>query len=170
MMNYNGYGGTKWGVPLLLMSIALVVSQILSTAWCSANSEIYGYFQQGTFWQSCVYEMPGSWFFRTGSVALSSMSVSLFFMEGFKSFQNWRVHKQVNLSRTTLIFSLFAINALLETLSRAHSRPDDYESFFSFIFDNFFYLFGAAVLLLAVSLWSIHYKVELIFSLSRRNR
>ena len=169
-MNSNGYAGPKWGALLLLMSIALVVFQLLSTVWCSANSEIYGYFKQGTFWQSCVYEMPGSWFFRTGSVALSSMSVSLFFMEGFKSFQNWRVHKQVNLSRTTLIFSLFAINALLETLSRAHSRPDDYESLFSFIFDNFFYLFAAAVFLLAIALWSIHYKVELIFSLSRRYR
>jgi hypothetical protein len=114
--------------------------------------------------------MPGSWFFRTASVALSSMSVSLFFLEGFKSFQNWRVHKQINLSRTLMIFSLFAINGLLETLSRSHSRQDDSETFFSFIFDNFFYLFGAAVLTLAVSLWSIHYKVELIFSLSRRSR
>ncbi len=169
-MNEYENAAPKWALPLILMSIILVLAQLLSTTWCSANSEIYGYYQQGTFWQSCVYEMPGSWFFRNATLALSSLSGGLLFIDGMRAYSHWKEHKQVNLSRSLMFISLFSINALLEILSRAHSRPDYYEGFFTLLFDNFFYLFGAATFTLAVSLWSIHYKVELIFSLSRRSR
>ncbi len=160
----------KWALPLILLSITILLAQILSTTWCSANSEIYGYYPQGTFWQSCVYEMPGNWFFRNATLALSSISGGLLFIDGMRAYNHWKEHKQVNLSRSLMFFSLFSINTLLEILSRAHSRPDYYEGPFTWLFDNFFYLFGAAVLTLAVSLWSIFNKVELIFSISRRNR
>jgi phosphotransferase system glucose/maltose/N-acetylglucosamine-specific IIC component len=111
--------------------------------------------------------MPGSWIFRYGALALTSLGILNLFADVFKTRATWLETKTVNLSRAGLILGMVSVNSLLEILNSAWLRPET-TNFLYFFYDNFFYFFPAALALVVVSSWSIYYRVELIFTLNKR--
>jgi hypothetical protein len=64
---------------------------------------------------------------------------------------------------------MVSVNGLLEILNSAWLRPET-TGLLYFFYDNFFYFFPAALALVVVSSWSIHNRVELLFTLNKRKR
>lgn len=163
-----GFQGTT--LSLMVSSLVLTLSQMISVAWCNANSSNFGYFlDESNNWHICVYEMPFSWLFTYGAAGLTGLGVANLFTDIFKTRATWHETKTVNLSRGGLIIGMLSINGLLEILNSAWMRPET-TSFFYFFYDNFFYFFPAALALVVVSSWSIYNKVELLFTLNKRRR
>lgn len=158
------------GIWLLVSSLVVTLTQILATTWCNANSDYFGYFIDETQqWHSCVYEMPGDWFFTYGALLLNTFGALNLCVEAMRTKNVWLETKTVNLSRIVFSLSLLSINLMLETLSRTWQRPGS-TGILNFLFDYFWYLFPVALLLALASVWSIVNKVELIFTLNKRRR
>lgn len=168
MFDESGFEWRKATLPLFVASVILTITQILSATWCSVSGEYYGYFLIGKDLHACVAEMPGGWFFRYGSLALSAAGMLSLFYDGVKAFRNWTESKSINVSRTIFVLSMITVTGELELLANTYSRAQQYEGIKTFLFDNWFYVFPVALFLLIASALSISKKVELIFSLNRR--
>ena len=146
---------------LLLLGLVLTLTQIISTTWCNANGESFGYFlDDQSRYHICVYEMPGAVFFEYGALTLNMLGMLGIFAEWVKTRDTWRHTKSVNLSRLLFTASFISVNFLLETLSKMWGHSD-YLAFWNWIFDNFFYLFPTALITLLISGWTIFNKVEI---------
>lgn len=170
MFEKEFFGSRTAAIPLMLGSLLLTLTQILATTWCNANSDVFGYYlDDSQRWHSCVYAMPGEWFFFYGAILLNILGALNLFAEAARTRDVWLATKTINLSRVVFSLSFLTINFMLEVLSRAWMRPST-ESPFYFFFDNFWYLFPITLALLLVSGWSIQSRVELIFTLNKRRR
>ena len=169
MGEYEYFTSRKFGLMLMVGSLILTLTQILATTWCNANSEYFGYFVDETqHWHVCVYEMPGDWLFRYGAIFLNGFGALNLFVEASRTRNIWQETKTINLSRTFFSLGLLSINFMLEILSRAWKPGSTW--IFGFVYNNFWYLFPVALTLFVVASWSIVSKVELIFTLNKRNR
>ena len=163
-----GFEGTT--ITLMMSSLLLTLGQMISTTWCNANGSTFGYFLDDyNNWHTCVYDMPGSWLFRYGAIGLTGLGIANLFTDIYKTRESWRETKTLNLSRGGLILGMVSVNGLLEILNSAWLRPET-TGLLYFFYDNFFYFFPAAVALVVVSSWSIHNRVELLFTLNKRKR
>ena len=97
---------------------------------------------------------------RQEAIALNSMGALGLFAEWVKTRDTWRNTKSINLSRLLFTGSFITVNFLLETLGRMWGHSTYFE-FWNWIFDNFFYLFPTALIVLLVSGWTIFNKVEI---------
>lgn len=164
------FSSKNFGISLLLASLSLTLSQIIATTWCNANTDNFGYFiDDAQRWHSCVYEMPGDWLFRYGAALLTGWGAVSLLFEVSRTRATWLQTKTINISRLFFSLSLLSINLLLENLSQAWMRPSTNWPLYVF-FDNFWYLFPTALGVFIVTAWSIANKVELIFTLNKRQR
>jgi len=167
MFDESGFDWKKATLPLFVASVILTITQILSVTWCSVNGEFYGYFLVGKVYHACVSEMPGDWFFRYGSLVLSSLGMLNLLYDGTRAFRSWADTRSINLSRSIFVISMITITGELELLANTYSRHEQYEGIKSWLFDGWFYVFPVALFFLIVSALSINKRVELIFSLNR---
>ena len=168
MFDESGFAWQKATLPLFVASVILTLTQILSATWCSANGEYYGYFRVGKELHSCAYQMPGSWFFLTGAIALSSLGFLTLVYDGARALRNWNTTRSINISRSVFVLSMITVTGALELLANTFNRQQQYEGIRSYLFDNWFIVFPVALFLLIISALSISMKLELIFSLNRR--
>ena len=168
MFDESGFDWRKATLPLFVASVILTLTQILSTTWCSVNGQYYGYFLDGKVLRSCATEMPGSWFFLYGAIALSSLGLLTLCYDGAKALRNWNTTRSINISRTVFVLSMITVTGELELLANTVNRQQQYEGLNSYLFDHWFHVFPIALLFLIASAYSINKKVELIFSLNKR--
>ena len=168
MFDKNGFTFKGTTLFLLLASFALAFSHVVTIQWCSANGEFYGYFyDENHVLRSCVFNVPFDWFFTYGGIALNGVGMMNLFYDFMGTRDQWRETKRINISRVVFTLSFVATNSLLEVLTHSYMRPNT-ESIFYFAFDHLFFLLPTAIILLAISAWTIINKVELHFDLSRR--
>ena len=168
MFDESGFAWQKATLPLFVASVILTLTQILSATWCSANGQYYGYFRVEKELYSCAGQMPGSWFFLSGAIALSSLGFLTLVYDGAKAFRNWTNTKTINISRSVFVLSMITVTSELELLANTFNRQQQYEGLRSYLFDNWFVVFPIALFLLIISALSISMKLELIFSLNKR--
>ncbi len=157
-------------LTLFLLNAALSIFHILATSWCSASGKFYGYyFDDQNALHSCAWELPARPYFAYTFVLLSALSISGLISDFVKTRDEWQNYREVNLSRITFVGSFMLVNQLLEAVANVEDikYAGGIENFF---FVNLWYLFPIAVILLAISSWSIVKKVELIFTLNKRRR
>ena len=170
MFDESGFDWRKATLPLFVASVILTLTQILSVTWCSVNGPYYGYFLVGKQLHACVGDMPGDWFFRYGSMILSSLGMLSLIYDGARACRSWADSKTINLSRTLFVVSMITITGELELLANTYSRQEQYEGIKSWLFDTWFYVFPVALFLLIISALSISKRLELIFSLNGKRR
>lgn len=167
MFDESGFDWKKATLPLFVASVVLTLTQILSVTWCSVNGEYYGFWLEGKVFHSCLGDMPGDWFFRYGSLALSSIGLLTLFYDGLRAFRTWSESRSINLSRTIFVISMITVTGELEILTNSYAHHDEFAGIKSWLFDTWFYVFPVALFLLIVSALSISKKVELVFSLNK---
>lgn len=169
---FNKFGFTFKGatLALFLANAGLSMIHIMATAWCSASGKYYGYFvdDQNSL-HSCAWELPARPYMHYVYLVLLALSVSGLINDYVRTRDEWQNYREVNLSRISFVISFMLINELLQAVANVEDikYAVGFENFF---FVNLWYLFPIAVLLLAVSSWSIVNKVELIFTLNKRKR
>lgn len=168
MFDDSGFDWKKATLPLFVASVILTLTQILSSTWCSVNGQYYGYFLDGKVLRSCALEMPGSWFFLYGAIALSSLGLLSLIYDGARALRIRATTRSINISRTVFVLSMLTVTAELELLANTYNRQGQYEGIRTYLFDTWFYVFPIALLFLIASAYSINKKVELIFSLNKR--
>jgi hypothetical protein len=169
---FNKFGFTFKGatLTLFLLNAALSIIHILATSWCSASGKYYGYFlDDQNALHSCAWELPSRPYFAYTFVMLTALGVSGLISDFVKTRDEWNNYKEINLSRITFVASFMLLNQLLEAVANVEDIKYA-EGFENFFFVNLWYLFPIAATLLALSSWSIVKKVELIFTLNKRNR
>jgi hypothetical protein len=168
MFDRDGFTFKGTTLFLMLASFALAFSHVVTIQWCSANGEFYGYFYDDAHeLRSCVFNVPFEWFFTYGAVILNGFGMWNLFYDFIRTRDQWRETKRINISRVVFTLSFVTTNSLLEVLTHSYMRPNT-ESILYFAFDYLFFLLPTAIILLAVSAWTIINKVELYFDLSRR--
>ena len=157
-------------LSLFLLNAGLSLIQIMATDWCSANGKYYGYFvDDHATLHSCAWELPARPIFAWIFVFTGALGLVGLFADYYQARDQWKDHKEINLSRITFMVSLLMINLLLEAL--ANTEEVRYSGGYQYLlFTNFWYLMPVALALLTISTWSIINKVELVFTLNKRKR
>ena len=152
-------------VALMITSLALTITQIFMTSWCSTSGMYYGYIFDGQYLRSCIVEYPARDVISLAASITGWFGFVSMLIEWSAAAFRWRNFREINFSRILFVVSFLTIDYLLQDL--ANAIPHEYGFENGWAFDNFFWLFPSALLLFIAASFTIYNKIELVYVFKR---